>query len=474
MMKYHLAKGIFLVKGAKNGALLDTNTKSVYSINSQACKVLEFKIEDELYWQSLQKMGLAELTNIQADQQTLPKLEILNELDFVWFEIVTDDCNERCIHCYADSMPKTYRKLVGVSETKPVTITEKSNKRMTYTSWLEIIRQSFELGCRRCQFIGGEPFLYKGENGETVLDLAEFAVTLGYSSVEIYTNGTLLTNKKIERIRNLGIKIATSLYSNQPQVHNAITRTPGSYAKTIGAIKRLREKGVHVRAEIVVQKENQKTVDRTIEFRKKLSAVGKRPDVLRPKGRGNTSNLEPDFQFQIKYGLKLKPDFVAVYDEIMRYYSGHPCLLGKVVVNEFGDVLPCIFSRNQVCGNYFRTNSLEDILLQEKIQHIWHITKDNVMVCRDCEYRYVCFDCRPLSDGAANGYADFFHAPPPRCTYNPYTGEWQGGIWKVNDQGETFYDRSLATEIAEFTSKDLSNSKVKEAESTRNNFSSQT
>jgi hypothetical protein len=77
----------------------------------------------------------------------------------------------------------------------------------------------------------------------------------------------------------------------------------------------------------------------------------------------------------------------------------------------------------------------------------WASTKDQVAVCKDCEYRYVCFDCRPLSEGAAGGRADYLHAPYPRCTYNPYTGEWRGGLWTVDEQGQPFYDRSLAPRI---------------------------
>ena len=42
------------------------------------------------------------------------------------------------------------------------------------------------------------------------------------------------------------------------------------------------------------------------------------------------------------------------------------------------------------------------------------------MVCKDCEYRFACKDCRPLAksvDGCQNG-------KNPRCKYDPYTGNW--------------------------------------------------
>ena len=42
------------------------------------------------------------------------------------------------------------------------------------------------------------------------------------------------------------------------------------------------------------------------------------------------------------------------------------------------------------------------------------------MVCKDCEFRYCCHDCRPLAEGVAGNKK----AKYPRCCYNPYDGEW--------------------------------------------------
>ena len=75
------------------------------------------------------------------------------------------------------------------------------------------------------------------------------------------------------------------------------------------------------------------------------------------------------------------------------------------------------------------------------------------MVCQDCEYRYVCFDCRPLSEGYAKGQSDYLHAPYPRCSYNPYTGEWGQGLWRMNGEGP-YYDRSYAPVIQKVLAED--------------------
>lgn len=91
---------------------------------------------------------------------------------------------------------------------------------------------------------------------------------------------------------------------------------------------------------------------------------------------------------------------------------------GKIAITSCGDVLPCIFSRNDIVGNIKADN--EDYLKNEIIKK-WSITKDNIEVCKDCEYRYCCHDCRPLAIGI---YGNMF-SKYPRCCYNPYTGIWE-------------------------------------------------
>jgi radical SAM protein with 4Fe4S-binding SPASM domain len=442
MQTYRLKDGVHFVPGAHHGAVLDTTTGKVYSVNDEGCAVLGYQAEDEVYWETLVAMDLAE--RVAARAQALPGMDT-EKLTFAWFEIVTDDCNERCAHCYADSMPRTYRK--SLLQALPVVCDEPEKPRMQHADWLAVIAEAAALGARACQFIGGEPFLYRGPGGETVLDLVAAANEHGFTLVEIFTNATLITRDKALRIKELGARIAVSVYSDDAEVHDAITRTPGSHRKTTGALALLAELGVPARIETVLMQPNQHTIESTIAF-KKARGLGERgPDPLRPKGRGDNPALQPDFEHVVRYGLMLEPSFVADRDTIAHYRSGHPCLLGKVAITELGDVLPCIFTRNHTVGNLLVSRELGAILRGAALRRMWRATKDQVMVCRDCEYRYVCFDCRPLSEASAARKADYLHAPYPRCTYNPYTGEWAAGLWKVDDAGNPIYDRSQAAEI---------------------------
>ncbi|WP_428093131.1 radical SAM protein [Candidatus Pollutiaquabacter sp.] len=63
-------------------------------------------------------------------------------LDFLWLEI-TPKCNLTCVHRYADSTP--FNPL---------------ESKMTFQDWVNVMKESYELGCRKIQFIGGEPTIH--------------------------------------------------------------------------------------------------------------------------------------------------------------------------------------------------------------------------------------------------------------------------------------------------------------------------
>lgn len=431
---YQLKEGIFLVSGVKRGAICDTRTGNVYSINEQARQVVLGQKEDSGFQDELQRLGLI---NGEAPKP-IEKETSQFRLDFVWFEIVSDDCNERCLHCYADSMPPTYRKFLGLVQNSPEL---KARTKISTNRWKELIKETFDLGSRQCQFIGGEPFVWRGENKETVLDLVQYAKELGYEFIEIFTNATMIREEDVKRIKELGLNIAISLYSDDPGVHDAITRTPGSFKQTTRALEWLREAEVPTRVETVLMRPNQGTVESTNGFIGQMGFSHRIPDVLRPKGRGDDLELQPDPESLVRYGLILGPNFSATSDFFQRSVEGHNCLAGKITITDNGNVLPCIFSREQIVGNVKRRSITE--VLEERIQDIWRTTKDDVLVCQDCEYRYVCFDCRPISEGASCGNGAYKTAPYPRCTYNPYTGGWGGGTWKVDKARKPYYDETL-------------------------------
>jgi len=93
------------------------------------------------------------------------------------------------------------------------------------------------------------------------------------------------------------------------------------------------------------------------------------------------------------------------------------CLNRKVAIDARGEIRNCP-SLPRSFGNV-REVSLHSALAHRDFPALWAINKDQIAVCKDCELRYVCTDCRAyLSEGAG------LYSKPATCTYDPYTATW--------------------------------------------------
>ncbi len=425
-MGWWLKDRVYLVRGAKNAALYDFVKGRIFWIQGDALDDLIKGDRDR--WQALKQMGLAEESDDESKEARLQELEpsfVINEKilpRFIWFEINGSQCNERCIHCYVENA-RSNASFIPLSP------------KLSASDWKRVIAEAADLGFSRAQFIGGEPFMWRGDDGEDVLDLAEWAINKGFKFIEIFSNGTLLTEEKVKRIADLKISMAVSLFSIDAQVHDSITRVAGSWKQTMKGLERLRKFKVPTRVEVVVMRQNSSTLKKTLEWIERQGFSHKVPDPIRPVG-GIFSwfkTLAPPLEYYTPR-LITQPEFRVSAKEIMHNLRGNPCLQGKLVVTERGGVYPCIFDRYRQVGNVLQ-QTLGEIIQSEVLEAVWRMSKRDIFVCKDCEFRYVCNDCRPLA-AAFNG-GDYL-APFPYCAYNPYTGEWGRGVWRKRE-GEFAY-----------------------------------
>lgn len=75
-------------------------------------------------------------------------------------------------------------------------------------------------------------------------------------------------------------------------------------------------------------------------------------------------------------------------------------------------------------GN-IKTTTLQEALAIKGFKKHWNTTKDKIKVCRDCEFRYICTDCRAYTEDPKDSYSK-----PLKCGYDPYTGAWEE--WSAN------------------------------------------
>lgn len=65
------------------------------------------------------------------------------------------------------------------------------------------------------------------------------------------------------------------------------------------------------------------------------------------------------------------------------------------------------------------TTELKELLNNPEFTKLWYITKDKVEVCKDCEFRNICTDCRCFLTDETNIFSK-----PKNCSYDPYTNKW--------------------------------------------------
>lgn len=113
------------------------------------------------------------------------------------------------------------------------------------------------------------------------------------------------------------------------------------------------------------------------------------------------------------------------YTESVHYNS---CLNCKISIDLKGNIRNCP-SMPEEFGNIY-TTPLQDVLANKNFKKYWRTTKDKIEVCKDCEFRYICTDCRAYTERTHTNDAGLDVSKPLKCGYNPYTGEWEE--WSTN------------------------------------------
>jgi SPASM domain peptide maturase of grasp-with-spasm system len=110
--------------------------------------------------------------------------------------------------------------------------------------------------------------------------------------------------------------------------------------------------------------------------------------------------------------------FVVNLETFAEAQRHNTCLNRKISVDARGEVRNCP-SLPRSFGNA-REVSLHAALAHRDFAALWSINKDQIEVCKDCEFRYLCTDCRAyIRDGRD------LYSKPSKCVYDPYTAVWR-------------------------------------------------
>src|SRR6202048_3937600 len=127
---------------------------------------------------------------------------------------LTYRCNERCIHCYLD---------------------HDDHGEMTTLEMKDLLDQMADAGVFYLTISGGEIMMRRD-----FFEILEHARKRTFC-IKLKTNGVLIREKQAQLIHSLGVEsVQVSIYSHRPEVHDAITKMPGSLKQSIDAIRLLR------------------------------------------------------------------------------------------------------------------------------------------------------------------------------------------------------------------------------------------
>lgn len=322
--------------------------------------------------------------SIEPQNPSLPKT-----LEHVWLEL-TNSCNLKCNHCYASSGP-------DVDRTGEISTAE----------WIKIVDDALAFGLNKLTFIGGEPTIR--------LDLVD------QISGHVRQRGAkvllrMFSNLSIQRLRTQtidvvarhGIEFGTALYGMDDVTHDKMTHRKGSWAATLGAVRECVERDVDVFVGMYLNMTDLGSIAAHEDWLRSLGV--KRFQVLAPSqvGRGTVVNWKKTPRTN-----RLPGTFVFSDHQWRTGRKGHNCFHDHIAVKPDGNVSPCIMTREVSYGNILK-QGLNGILESTKYSEMAMLSKDHIPGCRDCEFRYACFDCRP---DAMEGTDDYLRKP--KCGYDP-------------------------------------------------------
>ena len=382
-------------------------------------------------------LGSGYLTDDAAQAAAQPHLQAVaaSQRKMVWIEL-TEQCNYRCVHCYAGSGPELRGGLPD-------------------GDILSLVDEVADLGFAAIQFTGGDPTVHK-----RFMQFVERAHQRGIGYVEVYTNGANLRKSWLEQLRQWGTRLAVSFYSADPAVYEAITATPGSFRRAVNNIQSAVEMGIPLRIGLVLMRENEGHEAAARAYLQQLGVAADKihADHVRPTGRGDGALIHAVSPYghadstviplaSLRNMAESEPRQTptpggdgfpwAFYQLPTRFQvqgeqaQMNACWSGELVIAPTGQVYPCIFARTQPMGDVTQAR-LSQIIATEAVRTTWSHDLRDSEDCSVCEFRFACFDCRALTVSTTGR----LNAKPPGCRYDPRTGhlelhpEWRAiGPW---------------------------------------------
>lgn len=307
------------------------------------------------------------------DKATARGVALAAHVDITW------RCNERCVHCYLDHDGKG---------------------EMTTDEIKDVLRQLADCGTFFLSISGGEPLLRRD-----CFEILEFARALRFN-VKLKTNAVMIGPKEAARIRKLGIEqVQISMYSHRPEVHDGITKLPGSLRRTTEAIKHLKANGVKVSITNVLMKFNSRDTKGVKRMADELGVSFVVDPTITPMLNGDRSILSLGITHAELEEILHDEEFGGDPEDCLPVSShdddildGYSCSAGHTLayISPFGDVYPCV-QFPMPCGSVRKQSFREIWYDSPAFTELRSVRVRDLHTCSHCTHTAYCSRCPGLA-----------------------------------------------------------------------------
>ena len=404
-MKYIVDNDVFYRNHLNNSIVIKTDTKDVFVFDGDVCGILDYfktwhtvnglikelkskyYIEDLLNFETqvknlvnslyIKKILLKEneLSENKFDIETSYQFNYVdkNQLFAAQFEL-TYNCNERCKHCYC---------------------VQSDREELTNEEIKKILDDLYDMGVFEVTFTGGDLFTRKN-----VFDILDYAYKKNFL-INIFTNGIALTDSNIIQLKSLHIKsIHFSIYSANPDKHDAFTQVRGSFNKTTEVIKKCVLLGIPVNIKTCILNYNENEIDKIMALAKDLGTTIQLSLAVNAKNDGDKSPTQfrlSNVDRYVKIMKTVNKNMVIHCSNdfnLVRDYDGEICGAGKrsISINPYGDVYPCNALLIK-CGNLRKSNIKDIWENSEELKRVRNLRMTQVKGCENCSDKEYCNFC---------------------------------------------------------------------------------
>ncbi len=293
---------------------------------------------------------------------------------------VTYRCNERCVHCYLD---------------------HDDHGEMTTAEISDVLDQLAGAGVFFLTLSGGEVLVRRD-----FFQIVEHARARLFN-VKVKSNGVLITDAAARRLAELGVEdVQISVYSHRSEVHDAVTKLPGSFARSLRAVALLKSHGIKVTIANILMRQNVADYGGVHALAREVGAHYTVDPTITPMMDGDRSVLDYRISGTDLDEVFRQADLVGDVEQFCAtpgpidedVLDGLPCSAGHTFcyISPYADVFPCV-QFPLACGN----------LRRERFVDIWHnspqfrevrtIHGRDLTTCSSCAHLGSCTRCPGLA-----------------------------------------------------------------------------